>query len=251
MRGLPHSLQSVEGSTFVCRTRCYTAAVQEGVWAKLTVPFPAEALIWSVAEVERSGERALLEPAWSPQEVRGRLDAELGLAGWSYSLSAAGEMGVLCTLTIGNATRAAAASNPGAGVPLEDVAELAFTRAARQFGLAPDYLSTHDSYWVDYDPEAAQPLYDPDGVEAPAATNSAGTAVQGTGAKAPEAAAQQASNELLAMIERLVDRLRGAGLGKEAAQLVARHHGGSAEQSRELYARLRELLLGAGGEGQA
>jgi hypothetical protein len=45
------------------------------------------------------------------------------------------------------------------------------------------------------------------------------------------------------MIERLVDRLKEKGLGREAAKLVARHHGGSADDARELYGRLRALLL--------
>jgi hypothetical protein len=50
------------------------------------------------------------------------------------------------------------------------------------------------------------------------------------------------------VIERLVERLRAEGLGREAATLVVEHggYGRSPEEARELYRRLRELLLERG-----
>lgn len=217
------------------RHRWYSAGVQHEVWARLTSSFPSEALAWIVAEVEPGGGRVRLEPAWRPELVRRRLDEVLTPAGWSFSLSGAGGAGIVCALGIGNTTRSAVAGS-GDGLVLEQLADLAFTRCARQFGLAPGVAPQHESYWVDYDADARQPLHEP----YPVAFGGA------TVAEPPEPATtmmeREASGEALAMIERLVDRLKAEGLGKEAARLVAAHHGGSAEQARELYGRLRALL---------
>ena len=249
--------------------RWYSAGVQHEVWARLTSPFPPEALAWIVAEIEPGGGRARLEPAWFPDAVRRRLDTELGLEGWSFALSGTGS-GVICALTVGSTTRSAVAGL-GHGVAPEQLADLAFTRCARQFGLAPQVLVAHGSYWVDYDPEAGEPLFQPEAVPgaagnmpgfpsgdvpAPAvpavedraapADGGAAAAAAATGSASGEAP-REASSEALAMIERLLDRLKAEGLGKEAAKLVARYHGDTAEQARELYGRLRALLKESGG----
>lgn len=207
-------------------------------------------------ELQPDGARARLEPAWSPALVRARLDAELGIEGWSYALSAAGDAGVLCTLTIGGTSRAAAAAAAARSLPLEGVAELAFARCARQFGIAPPVATEAESYWVDFDPEEGEPLYVPEPVPAdaggaPAPVESvAPEATAGSGGAAPtgESVEREASSEALATIERLVERLKSEGKGKEAARLVARYHGSSAEEARELYRHLRALLLGGEGE---
>lgn len=223
--------------------RWYDARVQREVWARLTSPFPSEALAWNVARllVEGDSVRAQLEPCWAPDAVRARLDQQLGLDGWSYSLSAAGEAGVVCSLTVAGVTRSAAAGGLKSGVPLEQVAQLAFSRCARQFGIAPLLAPQHDSYWVEFDPDSNEPLFLPDGVPLDAGLQ----APQAPGAEPVEApaAARDASSEALAMIEKLVDRLKEKGMGREAAKLVARHHDGSADGARELYGRLRALLL--------
>src|SRR5690554_2312492 len=252
--------------------RWYSAGVQHEVWARLTSPFPSEALAWIVAEIEPGGGRARLEPAWFPDAVRRRLDSQLGLEGWSFALSGTGS-GVVCALTFGSVTRSAVAG-AGHGVTLAQLADLAFARCARQFGIAPQVLVTDDSYWVDYDEEAGEPLFQPEAVPAgagempapaplvaPAAPGSPGPLVdapdepaesgaapvaleEGPGSTEP---AREASSEALAMIERLLDRLKAEGLGKEAAKLVARYHGDTAEQARELYGRLSALLEESGG----
>ena len=65
-------------------------------------------------------------------------------------------------------------------------------------------------------------------------------------APAPETG--PARSEGQQVIERLVERLRAEGLGREAATLVVEHggYGRSPEEARELYRRLRELLLDRG-----
>lgn len=215
--------------------------MQHEVWARLTSPFPSEALAWIVAELEPGGGRARLEPAWAPGAVRQRLDAQLGLEGWSFSLTGAGPAGVACALTIGATTRSAVANGVGGSPSLEVLADLAFARCARQFGLAPAVALEHESYWVDHDPETGEPLYVPEvalgGAPAQEAAPTAPAEEQG----APSQTTEDRSDGL-ALIEKLVDRLKAEGLGKEAARLVAQFHGGSPEQSRELYGRLRALL---------
>ncbi len=235
----------MKGPATASRGRWYSAGVLREVWARLTSPFPPEALAWNVVELQADGVRARLEPAWSPDFVRARLDEQVGLDGWSYSMTAAGASGVVCNLTVQGVTRSAAAGAAASGASLEALAELAFSRCARQFGIAPAVAVADDSYWVDFDPEAGEPLYFPEpvpvdeGSPAALAPAPAQASVQG----AAEPARQDASNEALAMIERLVDRLKAEGLGKEAAQLVARHHGRTQEEARELYSRLRALLI--------
>lgn len=215
-------------------------------------------MAWFIAEVEPGGARARLEPGWATAEIARRLDAEVGVGGWSHALEGAGGAGIVCTLTIEGASRGAVAGGLGERARLEGLAELAFTRAARRFGIAPAVMAVHDSYWVDFDEEARQPLYEPEPVpaeeqapltpsgHAPAADSLEGAPNEAEGGEGEPAPGGGAPTELLAMIERLVDRLREAGLGKEAAQLVARHHGGGPEEARELYGRLRKLLLSSG-----
>lgn len=241
------------------------------MWARLTSPFPSEALAWIVAEIEPGRARARVEPAWFPDAVKARLDAQLELSGWSYTLSGVGAAGLVCSLTVGATTRSAVAGSVE-GLGLERLADLAFSRCARQFGLAPAVAPHHESYWVEYDPEGGEPLYEPEPVPAAMAAPP-GTPLSAAPTRtvpAPESATQptaghqssersddaepelageaerqagrEASSEALVMIERLIDRLKAEGLGKEAARLVATHHGGTAEQARELYGRLRALL---------
>lgn len=221
-----------------------------------------------VAEVEPGADRARLEPAWAPSAVTQRLDTELGIQGWSFTITAAGGMGVACALTLDQTTRSAVAGSRQAGPSLEQLADLAFARCARQFGIAPPVATEHETYWVDFDPDTGEALYEPEPVPAqrhgetvPAVAEASGfggalsadaaapasgriPAPDGATDEAPEASreAREASSEALAMIERLIDRLKADGLGKEAARLVATHHGATAEQARELYGRLRALL---------
>ncbi len=222
------------------------------MWARLTSSFPTEALAWIVAELEPGGGLARLEPAWAPAAVRQRLDAELGVPGWSYALSAFGAGGVVCALTVAGVTRSSVAASGDSLVPLEQLADLAFSRCARQFGMAPPVAAQHPSYWVEVDTETLEPLFEPEPVPEPvpetavaapaAAASAASAAPDASPGRAVSEPPREASSEALAMIEKLIDRLKAEGKGKEAARLVATHHGDTAEQARELYSRLRALL---------
>ncbi len=100
----------------------------------------------------------------------------------------------------------AAKSGVGAGVTLEEAAAQAFRHAAAQAGLGRDLAA------ITVTPEKPGP------------------------------AAKPSAQEL---IDRLVAKLREAGKGREAAELVVRYggYGGDPETTKKLYGELRALLL--------
>ena len=246
------------------------------VWAQLAAPFPRDALTWRVVELSEDGLRARVEPRLRAPALLARLDDVLSVSGWSNTYAPVGAHALLCTLTIMDVTksvvvalpegREGAARGESAGTRADD----ALARAAERFGMRPP-VSAEASYWVDYDPEAGEPLYEPDTVSASERTLSGPAQEEPTRPKfdsppelrqegqaleaaesapepapepvppAPKSAGQQA-------IDRLVDRLKGEGRGLEAAKLLNAYggYGGNPEAARELYAKLRALLLGDG-----
>ncbi len=100
----------------------------------------------------------------------------------------------------------AAKSGVGTGATLEEAASRAFRHAAAQAGLGRDLTAT-----------AATP-------------------------ETPDPAAKPSAQEL---IDRLMAKLREAGKGREAAELVVRYggYGGDPETTKKLYGELRKLLL--------
>lgn len=242
--------------------------MQRDQWALLAAPFPPEALTWGVAELAADN-RALLEPRWSAAALRQRFDEILGVAGWSYQLIPASGRALICNLTISGVSRAAVAEVrlvPAAGEEeqrvtagsVTDLADLALARAAAQFGVAPKLEADPEEYWVDFDPESGEALFlpvatlvaKPDGgaltdadPEGPAVASAEGKATAREGA-----VAEGAVTEGQAVIQRLIDRLNAEGLGKEAAKLVVEYHGygRTPQEARELYGRLRALLVEQG-----
>ena len=162
-----------------------------------------------------------------------------------------------------------AARGETAGTRADD----ALARAAERFGMLPP-VSAEASYWVDYDPEAGEPLYEPEAVGAspsnvqpsshpdalpdsqpnPQTSQPARPAqvpaqepVQET-VQAPQPSPPLAKSAGQQAIDRLVDRLKEEGRGLEAAKLLNTYkgYGGDPGEARELYAKLRALLLGDG-----
>ncbi len=259
--------------------RWYTARVQRDQWARLTAPFSPEALIWGVAELAAASSKALLEPHWSAVALRQRFDEVLGTDGWSYQLSPVGERAIICNLTLEGNSRAAVAEvrlvtvdgddqRSAAPNNVTDLAELALARAAAQFGIAPALDADAESYWVDYDPDAGEALFLPQtslvsaagpprddqegSSEPPSGQTSDQASAQSPSGQVPAAGGegQTAGSEGQAVIQRLIDRLNAEGLGREAAKLVVEYHGygRTPEEARELYGRLRALLVGQGEE---
>lgn len=196
--------------------------------------------------------------------LRQRFDEVLGAAGWSYQLSPVGERAIICNLTIDANSRAAVAEvqlvpgegeyqRPAAATSVTALAELALARAAAQFGITPTLDADPESYWVDYDPEAGEALFLPPAAllsvegEASRASSEAEPSPERSLGQQSQAGgeAQGAVSEGQAVIQRLIDRLNAEGLGREAAKLVVAYHGygRTPEEARELYGRLRALLV--------
>ena len=241
--------------------------MQGAEWARLSHPFPAEAFGWHVVELSSDRVQARLAPYLATTAVSARLDATCGPAGWSFQLSPLGPDALVCNLTVAGVTRAAVAqAAAGLGEPETSprvrptmLAEIALSNCMVLFGAV---LPTADDDWVDYDPDAAVPLYTPVPLtagpdaarlgEVPlvAPAPDAGAPLAPAPASVPaapelsESAEERRPDGHLA-IDRLIERLKSEGLGKEAAKLVVAHHGygRTPEEGRELYRKLRELLL--------
>lgn len=275
-------------------------------WARLAAPFPPHALDWRVAQLDREGSAARLEPVVSEAAVVERLDQVLGVDGWSVRLLPLGSDAVVCELALLGVHKSAVGCSFAGAIAMERVGGWALGRAAGLYGMHPPAAR---GAWVDFDLEAGEPVFlpevEPDAVPGLAPDAAAGpvavrdaaerddvrsattTASRGAGGdgegvsaeRVPEEGAlsedvpaesatvdgghdERGSEESAAAngdagaersegqqaIERLVDRLRADGLGREAAALVVEHggYGRSAEEARELYRRLRELLLQKG-----
>lgn len=230
-------------------------------WTRLAAPFPVTALDWCVAQLDREGGAARLEPVLSEEAVVERLDRVLGVEGWSKRLLPLGSDAVVCELELLGVRKSASARSFGDLIDMTRVCGWALARAAGLAGLRPP---ASEGAWVDFDVDSGEPITVPEvGHEArPAGADEAGgEGVTRAGPEGPSedvAAAVEAAGSLLPSgdarsegqqaIERLVDRLRAVGLGREAAGLVVEHggYGRSPEDARELYRKLRELLLAKG-----
>lgn len=239
-------------------------------WPELSEPFELRDASWLVRQLTEEPGGALLVPVVNPEALRRRFDDTLGVAGWSFQLLAASGGAIICNLTLAGVTRAAVAANPaGLDVGTERLADHALCLAAAAFGIGPS-LADRFSAVVDFDDETGAPLYLPaddlwlaamaaassaaaasvgardvagDPSESAATAPSAEVAVTAEGAPAAKGAPERSQGAKA--IDRLVERLSEEGLGREAARLVVAHHGygRDPDEGRELYSKLRALLL--------
>ena len=218
--------------------------MQSGIWERLASPFSTDALEWRVLEVDKgetaSAAQARVRPQLRFVQVVARLDETLTPSGWSNRYVTLGVDTLACELTIEGVTKSSVAplGAPAISRVTAAHAQDAFVYAAELFGLKPPADLT-TTYWVDYDPEADVPLFEPD---PNAALISEAT---------PEIAASQVSEPSIQKsagqqaIDRLVERLGGEGKGLEVAKLVTRYggYGDDPGAAKELYSQLRALLL--------
>ena len=231
-------------------------------WDALAAPFAASDLLWRVVKLSPDRLSAQVRPQLRASSVTARLDAVLGVGGWSRAFAALGERGLVCTLRVADTAKAAVASYT-AEAELTDTADDALAAAAALFGLRPNTL-LDELPWVDYDPEQRQPLYEPDLAAADGYTGSytapvtaradspAGSAPSTPQIATPAEAQTPAQTEPSPAksagqqaIDKLVDRLKADGKGLGAAKLLNTYggYGTNPAAARELYAKLRALLL--------
>jgi hypothetical protein len=218
---------------------------------QLAAPFAAASTEWRVIEI--LGDEAKVRPQLRFERVRQRLDETLGVAGWSSRYRAMGEA-VACELSVGNVTKSALAESTH--VDKSTASQDAFVYAAELFGMLPP-MNRFETYQVDYDPEAKAPLFDPEvetnnlepGELEPEVRPDGMRPSSGTAADpAPEVTEAPAKSAGQQAIDKLVERLEGEGKGKDVAKLVIKYggYGQNPDAARELYSKLRALLVGEG-----
>ncbi len=189
--------------------------MDQDAWLALAEPFPESEIQWRVEAVSKDKKRALVVPYVDARAVLDRLDEAVGPGGWfdAYQplVLEKGAYQVKCRLTVLGVTK----EDVGEGESLKAAFSDALKRAAVKFGVGR-HLYRIEKTWVPYDEATGRftPL--------------------GRGGK-PE------PQEL---IDRLVERLRQAGKGKEAARILTRYggYGKTPEETRRLYGELRALL---------
>jgi hypothetical protein len=254
--------------------------------ASLAEPFGDGDLAWTVVEIGDGGDEVRVTPRVAVAALHGRLDAVCGVRGWSVSYTPMSGDAVACHLVIDGVTKGIVAA-PALVGGAEVTAAIAFAQAAARFGAVPPW-PPEASAWVACDPETYEPLHAPAlaGPERGAAGGSLGDPIEG-GARdgvrdrAPDSAPNAASavaavgDEAAAanpvaggatlgptpasakpagqqMIDRLIERLKAQGQGLAAARILVRHggYGKDPQAARELYAELRQLLLGAAADAE-
>lgn len=239
---------------------------------------PESAVRWRVVEVDLDGHRARVVPYVAMPVLARELDATFGVGGWSNRFRPFGGDAVGCELAIGDVVKSVVVRGFTPSLDHAELAAAGLTAAAIMHGVALPVAPDADA-WVDWDPEEQEPLYWPDAQEAvgtapfgtpsdpehshpsepgardgapsragPTETLSAGRAAEPVAATPAEASPAPIKSEGQRAIDKLVDRLREAGQGLEAAKLVTAHqgYGTDPDAARELYARLRQLLLEGG-----
>ncbi len=193
---------------------------------------------WRVVEILADGHEAKVRPQLRFEAVLQRLDETLSVAGWSSRYRAIGEA-VACELTISSICKSAVAESTYVGK--STASRDAFVYAAELYGMVPP-VTRNEIYTVDYDAEAKAPLFDPE-VATDGPVSKEPEQVSSPPAHEPETPAKSAGQQA---IDKLVERLEQQGRGKDVAKLIVQYggYGQDPEAARELYSKLRALLVG-------
>lgn len=223
-------------------------------WARLAAAFPLSPSTWVLRELspDRTSARVAAVPA--ADAIRARLDEVVAPDGWSCQLLPLGDRALVCNLSVEGVTRSGVYELPAGTVTgsalgsASAIADGALAAAAAQFGMRLDSGDT----WVDHEPETGEVLLDVleqvavERSDEPAGSVTAAQEQDVQSRAAPSAAAPAVERpEPRQVIDRLVERLKAEGLGAAAAKLVVEYggYGRDVEESRELYGRLRALLM--------
>lgn len=177
---------------------------------------------WATLEVR--GDQARVAAAPDPDrlaELLGRVDPTWGL---TWACDSAQPPLVRARLSAGGATREGLASAP----TLHDAKLAALADAARLYGAA-----SHGTHWVEYDPDEGANTAD---LEAPALEAAPDAA------RLPDTPRDPQMDKARQHIHELLETLKGAGRGADAARVVMRGYGETLEESRAVYKELQALL---------
>ncbi|MFC4453412.1 single-stranded DNA-binding protein [Deinococcus sonorensis] len=181
---------------------------------------------WAVLTVR--GDRAQVMPAPDLDLLYAGLDRTLGNE-WAvhYRAEHVAPPVVVARLTLSGMEREGLAQ----GHSLDDARRLALADALRAFGVTP---AASEAQWVEYDEEEGANVHELD-QEAPATAAPATTL--------PPAPPRDPQLERARQhIDDLLEQLREAGLGAQAARVLARRgYGNTLDESREVYKELKGL----------
>lgn len=240
------------------------AAMVRPSWARLAATFPTSPSTWVLRELSPDRRAARVAAVPTADAIRSRLDEVVTNEGWSCHLFPLGARALVCNLSVEGVTRSGVYELPPGAVAgsllgsATAIADGALAVAAAQFGMRLDSADI----WIDHDPETGEVLLDDlDDVaeEQMHATSEDVVSTQvpergaaegprvGASEQAPQGETPAAEDrpEAHQVIDRLVERLKAEGLGAAAAKLVVQYggYGRDVEESRELYGRLRALLM--------
>ena len=239
--------------------------MSDALWTRLAAPFPLHGVTWDVVSVDAAADEAVVAPRLRREAIAERLDQHCGVGGWSVTFTPFADGAVGCTVEIAGVRKGAVVDALMAGAAATADATLA--ACAASFGLVAPASAAPQR--VAFDAEAGVALHDPEPTSDQVAVAAARSADDPAGPApfresahdapvvdaavadlhAADAEARGLSRDGLAMIDRLVERLKESGQGLQAARLLVRYggYGKDAEAARALYGALRALLKS--GEG--
>ena len=207
-------------------------ADSEPDWEALRAPFPEFEIGWMLEGRSPDRQRGRVRATVGAVSVLERLDSAVGPGGWGHSLEveSASPAVVRCRLRVSTIERDAIEG----GGSLSEAADRALVRAAHAFGVGR-YLARLPLYWVRLDDEGTP-------TETP-------TLPAWATPSAPVVAPRERTPDR-DRVESVMERLRAAGLGRQAALVVGRYggYGRTPDEARRLHAELIGLLVaGQGG----
>lgn len=124
----------------------------QDLYARLSAPFPEEAIYWRAGASSRDKKRAQALPYAEPRVYEDRLNDVCGLD-WAVTFKPWGDARIICELTIHGVTRSSTGEENEGFAPGTSAEAQAFKRACVKFGLGR-YLYDIPIQWVDFDGKA-------------------------------------------------------------------------------------------------
>jgi hypothetical protein len=122
-------------------------------WAQLAIPFPPEVVELKPGAVAEEKKRVLALAYVDARHYQARLDAVVGVGGWSVTYRPWGDRAVICTVTIQGVTREdVGEAEKGDPNQATSAAMQAFKRACAAFGLGRYLYTELPRPWVDAEP---------------------------------------------------------------------------------------------------